>query len=56
MFRLRSLIDASLKAFNTNSTLVYLNLGRTNITATDPDTGRSLTSSEQMSLTHLNLS
>ena len=41
-----------------NSTLVYLNFGRTNITATDPDTARSLTKMLQInkSLTHLDLS
>ena len=41
-----------------NSTLVYLNLSNTNITATDPDTARSLTEMLQVnkSLTHFNLS
>ena len=41
-----------------NSTLVYLNLSMTTITATDPDTARSLTEMLQVnkSLTHLNLS
>ena len=41
-----------------NSTLVYLNLSLTTITATDPDTARSLTEMLQVnkSLTHLNLS
>ena len=41
-----------------NSTLVYLNLSMTTITATDPDTARSLTEMLQVnkSLTHLDLS
>ena len=41
-----------------NSTLVYLNLGMTTLTATDPDTARSLTEMLQVnkSLAHLNLS
>ena len=41
-----------------NSTLVYLNLSMTTITATDPDTARSLTEMLQVnkSLTHLELS
>ena len=41
-----------------NSTLVYLNLGMTTLTATDPDTARSLTEMLQVnkSLTHLDLS
>ena len=41
-----------------NRTLVYLNLSKTTITATDPDTARSLTEMLQVnkSLTHLDLS
>ena len=41
-----------------NSTLVYLNLGMTTLTATDPDTARSLTEMLQVnkSLAHLDLS
>ena len=41
-----------------NSTLVYLNLGGTSVTANDPDTAKSLTKMLQVnkSLTHLDLS